>query len=218
MRTGREVFTFKQASGPKNSFLTFLSNDRIAWTSDPASPYFPVALKSRSANLEWSSRFERLAGSPLFFVARRDAGLGAALNSRAPGGLQSPQLSALLDRLSWVTVGAQPEGDRLRVVAEGECPVDSIADQLSDLLNGIILLAEAGLSDAKTRNQLDPATREAFLDLLKNADISKFDRGEVHAVRLIVELTPRLLNAARSTEPQTRARGKSHLPVGVGGF
>jgi len=214
-KTGRELFSFKDASGTKSISLAFLSNDRIALTSDPFSPNFPDPLKSSSPDSDWSTRFDRLAGSPVFLITRQDAALGAALTARAPGGLQSPQLSALLDQLSWVTIGAKPEGNRLRIVAEGECPSDAIARQLSDLLNGIVLLAQAGLNDARTRQQLKPATREAFLELLKTADISKFDRGDAHSVRLIFELTPKLLNAAPANQPHAYGPKNSNLPLGA---
>ncbi len=225
IKNGREVFSFKDASGTKNISLTFLSNGRITLTTDPPAMNFPGPARPESSNADWSSRFERLAGSPVFLITRQDAALGAALAAHAPGGLQSPQLSSLLDQLSWVTVGAKPEGDGLRMVVEGECPSDAISAQLSDLLNGIVLLAQAGLNDAQTRKQLDPITREAFLELLKTADISKFDRGDAHAVRLIFELTPKILSAAPPNQPHAQlprnpvsaaSRGVSgmNLPIG----
>jgi hypothetical protein len=216
IRNGRELFSFKNAAGTKGISLTFLSKDRIALTSDFAFPIFPDASRTESASSDWSSRFERLAGSSIILISRQDSWLGAALTARAPGGLQSPQLSALLDQLSWVTVGAKPDGDHLRIVLEGECSSDANARQLSDLLNGIVLLAEAGLNDAKTRKQMDPATREVFLDLLKTADISKIDRGDVHAVRLIIELTPKLLNAAPSNQPHAHLPGNYNFSISAG--
>ena len=56
---------------------------------------------------------------------------------------------------------------------------------------------KAGLNDAKTRQQLDPAVREAYLGLLKSADVRKMDRGTARSVRLVFDLNPSFLEAAR---------------------
>src|SRR5256885_10925111 len=47
--------------------------------------------------------------------------------------------------------------------SEGECTAEATARQLVDLMNGVVILAQLGLNDAKTRQQLDPAAREAYL-------------------------------------------------------
>ncbi len=181
-------------SAQKISF-TFLRNNRIALTDDADLGIYLGASKRRGGVAEWRSRFERLAGSPVFAVIRQDAAAGAALAAQAPGGLRSTQLSSLLDQLQWITLAGKPENDRLRVVAEGECPAEATARQLADLLNGVVTLAETGLNDAKTRQQLDPATREAYLELLKSTDVSKIDRGDTKSVRLVFEITPKFLES-----------------------
>jgi hypothetical protein len=150
---------------------------------------------------QWRARFDRLAGSPLFAVIRQDAAPGAALAQRAPGGLQSPQLAALLDQLLWITIAGKPEGDRLRVVTEGECPADQTARELSDFLNGALILAQAGLNGPQVRQQLDPQAREAYLEILKGAEISRIDRGETKSVRAVFDLTPKFLAAAGAASP-----------------
>jgi hypothetical protein len=65
----------------------------------------------------------------------------------------------------------------------------------------VVILAETGLNDPKLKQQLDPATRQAYFELLKNADISRVDRGETKAVRVVLELTPQFLNAAHAALP-----------------
>src|SRR5437762_3298763 len=60
----------------------------------------------------------------------------------------------------------------------------------------VVILAEGGLNDPKVRQQLDPAMRDAYLALLKSADVSKIDRGETKSVRLVFEITPGFLEAA----------------------
>ena len=196
-RGGHEILAIPEGGDGKKIYLTFLSNDRVALT-DRADFDQTLAAKKRSDDgTEWRSRFERLGGSPVFAVIRQDAATGAALTERAPGGFSSPQLSTALDHLQWITLAGKPENDRLHVVAEGECASEDTARQLADLLNGVLALAEAGLNDVKTRQQLDPSLREAYLALLKSTDVSKLDRGDTKSVRLVFEITPAFLESAR---------------------
>ncbi len=193
----REIFSIPVAGSSKKISFTFLREDQIALTDGGDIGIFLSARNQNEDRAEWRSRFERLLGSPVFAVIRQDAAAGTALAAQAPGGLRSPQLSTLLDQLQWITLAGKPEANRLRVVAEGECTAESTARQLVDLLNGVIVLAQAGLNDSKIRQQLDPAAREAYLELLKNTDVSKIDRGDTKSVRLVFEITPGFLEAAR---------------------
>jgi len=200
-RGGRDIFSVPLSGSTRRISFTFLRNDRLAITDDADLSAFLAAKQNSSDAAEWHERFQRLAGSPVFAVVRQSAGAGAALAAQAPGGLRSPQLSALLDQLQWLTLAAKPENDGLRVVAEGECTQEGTVRQLTDLLNGVTFLAQAGLNDPKTRQQLDPIVREAYLELLKSADISKIDRGDTKSVRIVFDLTPRFLEAARLPSP-----------------
>ncbi|HEY6945272.1 MAG TPA: hypothetical protein VI431_09025, partial [Candidatus Acidoferrum sp.] len=195
---GREIFAVPESGSAKKIYFTFLGTDRIALTDRAEDLTQILGVKKRSDDsAEWRLRFERLAGSPIFAVIRQDAAPGQALSSQAPGGFRSPQLSTALDQLQWITLAAKPENDRLRIVAEGECASEETARQLADLLNGVLALAEAGLNDAKTRQQLDPSLREAYLSLLKSTDVSKIDRGDTKSVRLVFEITKAFLESAR---------------------
>jgi len=196
---GREIFSVPVSGTTRKISFAFLKNGRIALNNDSNLALFLDAKRGSEDVAEWRARFERLAGSAVFAVVRQDAAIGAALSAQAPGGYRSPQLSALLDQLQWITLAGKPENDRLRIVAEGECTAEATARQLADVLNGVVILAEGGLNDARTRRELDPAMREAYRELLKSADVSKLDRGETKSVRLIFEITPNLLEAARAS-------------------
>jgi hypothetical protein len=200
---GREIFSVPISGTPRKISFAFTRQNRIALTDDADLPALLADPLKGTDEKEWRTRFDRLAGSPLFAVVRQDAATGAALSQRAPGGLQSPQLAALLDQLLWITIGGQPEGDRLRIVADGESTDDGTARQLSDFLNGALLLAQAGLNGPQVRKQLDPQAREAYLEILKGADITRIDRGETKSVRVVFDVTPKLLAAARPTVPET---------------
>jgi hypothetical protein len=134
-------------------------------------------------------------------VIRQDPGSVGALGSQVPGGFQSPQLATLLEKLRWITIAGKPESDRLRVITEGECPDETAGRQLQELLNGVLLMAQAGLSGPKIRQQLGPQTRDAYLEVLKGAEVSRIDRGETKSVRLIFDVTPKFLQAARIALP-----------------
>jgi hypothetical protein len=197
----REIFSVPVADSTKKITFTFLRNDRIALTDSGELNANLDAKKRNEDSAEWQSRFQRLSGSPVFAVIRQDAAAGASFDAQAPGGLRSPQLSTMLDQLQWITLAAKPENNRMRVVAEGECGEEANARQLADLLQGVVALAQAGLNDAKTRQQLDPTARAAYLELLKSADISKIDRGDTKSVRVVFEITPAFLEAARPAPP-----------------
>ena len=198
---GREIYSVPVSGTSKKISFTFLENNRIVLTDGADISVFLNENNRKEDAAEWRMRFERLAGSPIFAVIRQDAGAGSALAAQAPGGLRSPQLSTLLDQLQWITLAGKPDNELLRVVAEGECATDATVRQLADLLNGVVILAQAGLNDSKTRQQLDPATREAYLELLKSADVSKIDRGDTKSVRVVLEITPKFLAAARTPAP-----------------
>src|SRR5271167_209141 len=213
IRGGKEIFSVPASGGTRRIAFTFLRNDRIAMTND-ASLELSLSQSSADSDLQaWRERFRRLAGSPVFVVVRQDAGAGAALNAQAPGGLQSPQLSALIDRLQWITVAGKPEADHLRVVLEGEGGADAPTKQLTDVINGLLVLAQAGLHDPKLRQQLQPDVREAYLELLKSADVSQIDRGETKSVRLMFDLTPGFLEAARTTMPTAPPVPQNKVPA-----
>jgi hypothetical protein len=200
-RRGRAIFSIPPSASARKMSLAFLRDNRIALTDEADL----AALLSQRAKGEdarqWQKRFERLAGSPVFAVIRQDAAAGGTLASQAPGGLQSPQLAALLNQLLWITLAGKPEGDQLRVVVEGECGEDRTARQLADLLNGMLVLAQAGLNGPDNRRQLDPQARDAYIEILRGTDVSRIDRGETKAVRLIFNVTPKLLDAAKAVVP-----------------
>ena len=206
---GREIFSVPLNGTAKKISFAFLKNDRIAVTNDEDLTALFNAKKPSDDVSEWRARFERLAGSPVFAVFRQDAAVGTTLAAQAPGGLRSPQLSTLLDQLQWITLAGKPENNLLRVVAEGECTAETTARQLADVMNGVVILAEGGLNEPKVRQQLDPAMHDAYMELLKSADVSKIDRGDTKSVRLVFEITPAFLKAARQVPPVVPDSGPS---------
>ena len=205
---GREIFSVPVAGRPEHISFTFPGKDLIAFTNADDLTWLLKPVKTYEG-ADWHTRFERVAGSPIFAVIRNDGikeALGTLASSeglarRATGGLTSPQLSTLLAQLRWITLAGKPENDRLRVVAEGESSEDSNARQLADLLNGVVLLARAGLSNPRTQQQIGSAAHDSYLALLKSVDVSRIDRGDTKAVRLMFDVTPNLLKSAQLSVP-----------------
>jgi hypothetical protein len=204
---GKTLFAVPLNHSSRKAFFTFLRDDRIAWSNDSS---FFFQKKQSDSQADWREHFLRLAGTPLFAVLREDAGAAAAL-SQAPGGLHSPQLAALLAQLQWISIGAKPEGDLLRVAMEGECLTEGTERQLKEMLSGMVVLAQMGLNDPKTRKQLDPAVRDGYLALLQSADIQQVDRGTSKTVRVVFDVSPKLLEppqAMTGTDPPENNKSK----------
>lgn len=188
---GKTLYAIPMNGTSRKVFIKILRDDRIAWAND--SSYFFQQPRGAGSS-EWGEHFSRLAGTPLFAVLRQDSGAAAAL-SEAPGGLHSPQLAALLAQLQWISISGKPEGNLLHVAIEGESATETTVRQLKELLSGLVVLAQMGLNDPKTRKQLDPQVRQAYVELLQSADIQQVDRGTSRSVRVLFDVTPKLLQA-----------------------
>jgi hypothetical protein len=213
-RRGRwEVFSVPLNENTRRLSFTFLSEDELAVTdSGDLAPLLSPSSNS-SDTRDWHERFARVAGSPVFAILRQDAAVGNALATRTPGGFRSPELSALLNELQWISLAGKPEDTALRIVAEGECANEQTSRQLSDLLSGMLVLARAGLNGPQTRQQLDPRLRDAYLDILKGADVSRLDRGDTKSVRLVFDVTSKFLTAVSSAVPAAPAPVAPVIPA-----
>jgi hypothetical protein len=204
---GADFFSLPIAGSSARLSFTFLKKKRIAFTNNSDFRMWLHGAKAAD-DAEWQERFARVAGSPVFAVMRGEALREAfsadpasqALARKATGGLSSPQLSSLLAQLQWLTVAGKPESNKLRVALDAESLEDKNAQQLADLLNGVALLARAGLSNARTQ-QLGAATRQSYLALLKSVEVSRIDRPDTKSVRLMFDVTPDLLKSAPNYAP-----------------
>jgi hypothetical protein len=194
--TGKTIYAVPMNKPVRTAYFTFLRDNQVALCND-ASCFFQPSGKSADSQ-EWSEHFVRLGGTPLFGIMRQDSQLLSALQQKGPAGWRSPQLATLLGQLRWVSVSAKPDGEQMRVVADGESPNETIIRQLGDMLGGLLILAQAGLDDPKARKQLDPKLRDAYQALLKSAEVEKLDRGNSKSVRLVFDITPQLLESAHT--------------------
>lgn len=201
---GKTLFAVPINGSPRKAYFTFLRDNRVAWAND-SSCFFQ---RPQSAEAQaWREHFSRVAGTPIFAVLQQDSGAAAAL-AQVPSGFRSPQLATLLSQLQWITLSGKPDGNSLRVVLDGESTAETTTHQLKELLDGLVILAQAGLNDAKTRTQVDPQLRQGYRELLQSADIQQLDRGTSKSVRVILEVPARLLQP-----PQTAALPAADPPA-----
>lgn len=198
---GRDFYIVPSSPGNPEVTFTFLAGEQIAISND-ANAEEQLSAPHERADAEWLTRFRRLSGAPVFILMKQSASAAQSIASQAPGGLRSPQLATLLGEMQWLSVGGIPRGEYLQLVAEGETADEQVSRQLADFLNGALVLAEAGLNGAKLRAQLNGPTRQTYLDLLKTADVSRVDRGETKSVRLVLDVSPALLELARSAQSE----------------
>jgi hypothetical protein len=204
-RGGREIFSVPLGDPGHRISFVFLSKSKIALTDAVDIAPFLAPVPDSGDMRNWRERFTRVAGSPVFAVIRQDSEAGSALASRAPGGFQSPQLATLLNQLQWITLAGKPREGAMRIVAEGECVSEQTSRQLSDLLNGTLALAQAGLNGPQTRRGLDPRIRDAYLEMIKGAEVSRLDRGETKSVRAVFDVTSNFLHIVSATVPSVPA-------------
>ena len=201
---GKTLFAVPVNGSNRKAYLMFLRDDRMALAND--SSYF-FQQPRNFGSPEWSEHFLRLAGTPIFAILRQDSGVAGL--AQVPGGLRSPQLAAMIAQLQWISISGKPEGNLLRVVIDGECLTEGTVHQLKELLSGLVVLAQVGLNDVKTRKQMDPEVREGYLELLQSADIQQLDRGTSKSVRVVLDVTPKLLQTmqhpAAAADPVTPA-------------
>lgn len=207
LRTGKEVTrgsqTVYEVPGNPPVSVEFLSPTRIALAGGKNATQCLSAINvsgSSRRDPAMQSRLDRVAGAPLFAVARTDhlpANLYESFHN-------APQLEQLARSVQAITLAGQPSGNNLRVTLDAESDSLKNALAISILLEGGRMAGSMALSDPNTRRQM---TREqiAFLQaLVSQAQITHQNK----LVRLVLDITPAMLNAAPS-----RAAAPSHLPA-----
>ncbi|HXN26879.1 MAG TPA: hypothetical protein VN902_07130 [Candidatus Acidoferrales bacterium] len=147
------------------------------------------------------SRIQRVAGAPLFAVARTDRlpqSIYAPLHS-------SPQLEQIARSVQAITLAGQPDRNNLKITIDAECDALKNAVQLAFLLETGKMAGSMALSDPRTRSQM---TKEQFTfveALINRATINHQNK----IVRITLEITPDML-AAAPVPPKAAA---SHAPT-----
>jgi hypothetical protein len=210
LRTGKEIpygsqLVYEVPGNPPVS-LTFLSPTRLALAggrnaTDLLARVNPNASSASSRGPAMQSRIQRVAGAPIFAVARTDRlpqSIYAPLHS-------SPQLEQIARSVQAITLAGQPDRNNLRITIDAECDAMKNAVQLAFLLETGKMAGSMALSDPRTRRQL---TKEQFTfveALINRATINHQNK----VVRTTLEITPDMLSTA-PVPPQPAA---SHAPA-----
>ncbi len=198
-QNGAEVYVVPTGTSWKTAALTFLAQNRIALADGPnlASMLSPRQTSGLDPLLR--AGVARVAGSAFFAVGR----VAPLPENFSFGGWRSDQLNNLLRSLRWLTLAAQPQGDAVRVVLEGECDTSENARQLAGLLDGLRWVGRAALADPKTQRGLSPLAAALLETLVRSAEVSYVGQR----VRVSLELTPQILGStARRPEFSPRTR------------
>lgn len=187
VQDGRQVY---QVPGDPPIAFEFLSPTRIALTSGKAADALPLAADFPARDPEMQARMDRVAGAPLFAVARTDSlpdSFYVELRS-------SPQLEGLARSIQAVSLAGQPEGDLIKMSLDAECDTVKNALEIATLLDGFRMMGSMALADPKVRRQMN-AEQAAFLEaVIRKAKITYQDRW----VRLTLDVTPEMLGAPSS--------------------
>ena len=182
--------TIYEVPGTPPIAFEFLSPTRIALTSGSRSADLLIRPHSTTRDRAFQARIDRVAGAPLFAVARTDKlpdSLYASLKN-------SPEIETLIRSILGLTFTAQPQGGILKVALDGEANSTKNALAISTLLEISRMGASLALSDSKTTSQLTSG-QAGFLDaLLRQSRISRQSR----VVRIALDVTPEMLGAAAS--------------------
>jgi len=206
LRTGKEIPHGSQpvyeVPGNPPVSLTFLSPTRIALAggrnpTDLLARVNPNASSPSSRGPAMQSRIQRVAGAPMFAVARTDRlpqSIYASLHN-------SPQLEQIARSVQAITLAGQPDRDNLRLTIDAECDALKNAVQLAFLLETGKMAGSMALSDPRTRRQM---TKEQFMfvsALINRATINHQNK----IVRLTLEITPDMLATAPPKPAATHA-------------
>jgi hypothetical protein len=148
------------------------------------------------------SRIQRVAGAPLFAVARTDR---LPQNIYAPLH-NSPQLEQIARSVQAITLAGQPDRDNLKITIDAECDAMKNAVQLAFLLETGKMAGSMALADPHTRRQMTQDQYVFLQALLARAAINHQNK----LVRITLQITPDMLSAAPAPPSKPAA---SHAPA-----
>jgi hypothetical protein len=170
---------------PPVSFA-FLSETRMALRNGK-NWGIPAPMPSASEKDATQVRINRVAGAPIFAVARTDA----LPRSFYDNFKNAPQLQSLARSVKGLTFAGQPQGDRIELALDAECDSLTHAAEIATLLDGFRMFGTLALSDPKTRRQMT-ADQAAFLAALASqVKVTHQDRW----VHMTLGVTPEMLGA-----------------------
>jgi hypothetical protein len=199
LRTGKRGIwltqVFYSVPGDPPVSFSFNSATRIEMTDTPGMP-FVVPAAGAAENDAMRARIHRVAGAPIFAVARTDT----LPKDFYDNFKNSPQLETLARSVKGLTLAGQPQGDRIDLALDAECDSLTHAAEIATLIDTFRLFGSIALSDPKTRRQM---TREQAAFVVALASRVKVTHQE-RWVRLTLSVTPEMLGSPNSPHAQLR--------------
>lgn len=190
----------EESRGPEHIYVVpgappvafeFLTPARILISSGPDPATILQLAKPGARDAEMQQRIARVAGAPIFAVARTDdlpPSFYAPLRN-------SPQLAHLAKSVEGLTLAGKPEGNRLTVTLDAEC--DSLKDsiELATLIDGFRMVGSMALQDPKTRRGMTREQAAFIQEVVSQTKVTHQDKW----VRLSLEITPQMLETSAPT-------------------
>jgi hypothetical protein len=182
------VFEFPGPPPDQSLFFKFLSAERVALANDSVHLGNLSSASTGARDPAMQARIERVAGAPIFAVARTDN----LPPSFYAGFANSPQLEHLARSVVSLTLAGNASGDHLKVALDGECDSMKNAIGISTLLEISRMAASMALSDPKTRRQMTKEQAAFLTALVDQLKVNHRDKW----VRLTLDITPAMLGAS----------------------
>jgi hypothetical protein len=200
LRTGKEqqqnghsIFTISSLAitGPanpgtrvaRNAAFTFLTPSRIAIGNSDDVTNLLSKQSSTLAEAGLQEQISRVAGSPLFMVAKANSLMA-----------KGNPMAAQFGNLRWVNIAARPDGNNVLLSAEGTCDTPDQAKQMASGLELLRGLLRGMLNDPKTMGNTPPEVAAAVKQIFQTAQIS----SDAARVRLLVNVDTALFKAVPS--------------------
>jgi hypothetical protein len=175
---------YRVPGNPPLSF-EFLSTTRIALASGKDAERL-LTLSGRPArDPVVERRIDRVAGAPIFAVARTD---NLPSNFYASFG-KGTQLERLARSIQGLTLAGQPDGDRIAIALDGECDSMKDALEVATLLEFSRMGASVAIGDPQTRRRMTPEQMAFLEQVIQKLQVNHQDRW----VRLTLDITPQML-------------------------
>lgn len=194
--TTRGTQTVYEVPGAPPVAFEFLSPTRLAIASGPN----PGALLDFSRpvprDAATQSSIERVAGAPIFALARMDhlpPNFYASMHN-------SPQLEKFVRSIQSLALAGKPDGNQFEVTLDAQCDSMTSAAALAAQLDLLRMVGAMALADPHTRRQMTREQYELLEALIHQAKVTHQENW----ARLSLEITPEMLGApdAASTAPK----------------
>ena len=198
LRTGKILPSTNPAvyevPGNPTVFFQFISSTRIAIASGTnARHLLAESLDPAPRDPAMKARLNRVAGAPIFAVARTDNLPPSFYENFA----KAPQLEKLARSVRGLTLAGKPVGNDIAAALDGECDSVKSAFEISTLLDGFRMVGSMALSDPKTLQQMTKEQAAFVQALIRELKITRQDRW----VRLRLDITPEMLGTPQRPSP-----------------